>query len=85
MVGSWSALSVCPQQRAAPQTYQLLVVPVELWQDWFSRSPELATWLEAHPQREDLYAALRPFGDRPRQERTFLDESTSSIHLELCS
>ena len=35
----------------------------------------LATWLESHPQREDLYAALRPLlAERPRQDRTFLDE-----------
>ena len=37
--------------------------------------PELAKWLESHPQREDLYAALRPLlAERPRQDRTFLDE-----------
>ena len=42
---------------------------------WFSESPELAAWLESHPQREDIYAALRPLlVERPRQERTFLDE-----------
>ena len=35
----------------------------------------LSKWLEAHPQREDLYAALRPLlADRPRQDRTFLDQ-----------
>ena len=40
-----------------------------------ANSPELAKWLESHPQREDLYAALRPLlVERPRQDRTFLDE-----------
>ena len=28
---------------------------------WFNSSPELTQWIESHPQREDQYAALRPF------------------------
>ena len=42
---------------------------------WFSNSAPLAKWLESHPQREDLYASLRPLlVERPRQDRTFIDE-----------
>ena len=53
----------------------MLAVPLSLWQGWFEQSPALAEWLELHPQREDLYSALRPLlAERPRQERTFLDE-----------
>ena len=74
--GLWSALSgVSAATCRTTEPTKLLAVPVELWQRWFSESPELAAWLESHPQREDIYAALRPLlVDRPRQERTFLDE-----------
>ena len=51
---------------------KLLAVPTELWQQWFSDSPELAKWLESHPQREDFYSALRPLlAERPQQNLTF--------------
>ena len=74
--GLWSALSgVSAATCRTTESTKLLAVPVELWQHWFRSSPELAKWLEAHPQREDLYAALRPLlAERPRQDRTFLDE-----------
>ncbi len=74
--GLWSALSgVSSATCRTTESTKLLAVPVALFQKWFLRSPELANWLEAHPQREDLYAALRPLlADRPRQDRTFLDE-----------
>ena len=32
----------------------------ELLRHWFGSSSELSKWLESHPQREDIYAALRP-------------------------
>ena len=38
------------------------------------QSQDLADWLEAHPQREDLYSALRPARGTCLQDRTFLDE-----------
>ena len=74
--GLWSALlGVSAATCRTTESTKLLVVPVELWQSWFSSSLSLAKWLEAHPQREDLYAALRPLlADRPRQDRNFLDE-----------
>jgi len=74
--GLWSALSgVSAATCRTTEPTKLLAVPVELWQRWFHSSTELSKWIEAHPQREDLYAALRPLlADRPRQERTFLDE-----------
>ena len=73
--GLWSALSgVSAATCRTTESTKLLAVPVELWQQWFRSSPQLAAWLESHPQREDLYSALRPLlVDRPRQERTFLD------------
>ena len=60
-----------------PAFHRLLVVlrnPPSCWRflltsgnSGFASSPELAAWLEAHPQREDLYSALRPlFVDCPR-------------------
>ena len=74
--GVWSALAgVSSATCRATESTKLLAVPVDLWQQWFCSSPELAAWLEAHPQREDLYSALRPLlANCPRQERTFLDE-----------
>ena len=78
MLGSGSL--ECPRRcfrRYPPYTEstKLLAVPFQLWQSWFPKSPDLVKWLEAHPQREDLYAALRPLlADRPRQDRNFLDE-----------
>ena len=74
--GLWSALSgVSAATCRTTEPTKLLAVPVDLWQSWFLKSPDLAQWLEAHPQREDIYAALRPLlADRPRQDRTFLDE-----------
>ena len=50
-------------------------MPLSVWQGWWQQSPALSTWVETHPQREDLYAALRPLlVERPLQDRTFLDE-----------
>ena len=74
--GLWSALSgVSSATCRTTEATKLLAVPVDLWQSWFLKSSDLVKWLEAHPQREDLYAALRPLlVDRPRQDRTFLDE-----------
>ena len=74
--GLWSALSgVSAATCRTTESTKVLAVPVELWQKWFKSSSELQKWLESHPQREDLYAALRPLlADRPRQDRTFLDE-----------
>ena len=73
--GLWSALSgVSAATCRTTESTKLLVVPVELWQQWFCSSAELAKWLESHPQREDIYAALRPLmAESPRQDRTFLD------------
>ena len=74
--GHWSGLSgVSAATCRTTESTKLLAIPVELWQQWFMNSPELAKWLEAHPQREDLYSALRPLlVERPRQDRTFIDE-----------
>ena len=74
--GLWGALSgVSPATCRTTESTKLLAVPVEVLQQWFRSSSELEIWLESHPQREDLYAALRPLlAERPRQDRTFLDE-----------
>ena len=74
--GPWSSLSgVSSATCRTTEPTKLLAVPVELWQKWHSASPELAQWVESHPQREDFYAALRPLlAERPRQDRTILDE-----------
>ena len=82
--GLWGAL--CGVSSATCRTTEptkLLAVPVELWRKWHSTSPELAQWVESHPQREDLYAALRPLlAERPRQDRTILDE-IDRLHASL--
>ena len=74
--GLWSALSgVSAATCRTTEPTKLLAVPIELWQKWFTSSSELSKWIESHPQREDLYAALRPLlAERPLQDRTFLDE-----------
>lgn len=74
--GLWSGLSgVAAATCRTTETTKLLAVPITVWQGWWQQSPDLAEWLESHPQREDLYAALRPLlVERPRQDRTFLDE-----------
>ena len=74
--GLWSALSgVSSATCRTTEATKLLAVPVELFQLWFIKCPELAAWLETHPQREDLYAALRPlFVTYPLQDRNFLDQ-----------
>ena len=73
--GAWGALSgISPATCRTTEPTKILAVPVELWQKWFDSSPELSAWLESHPQREDLYSALRPvLAELPRQELTFLD------------
>ena len=56
------------------RTYKNPGCPVELWQKMVRQFTELSAWLESHPQREDLYSALRPvLAELPRQELTFLD------------
>ena len=74
--GLWSALSgVSAATCRTTEPTKLLAVPVQLWHGWFNSSSELTQWIESHPQREDQYAALRPLlANRPRQDRTFLDE-----------
>ena len=56
------------------ETTKLLAVPVQLWQQWWQDQPAITAWVERHPQREDIYAALRPLLERrPLQDRTLLD------------
>ena len=74
--GLWGGVSgVSAATCRTSEPTKLLAVPLSVWQTWWQQSPVLAEWLESHPQREDLYAALRPLlAERPRQDRTFLDE-----------
>ena len=73
--GLWSGLSgVSAATRRTTEVTKVLA-PIEIWQGWCEKTPALLDWLESHPQREDLYAALRPLlAQRPRQDRSFLDE-----------
>ena len=77
--GLWSGLSgVSSATCRTTESTKLLAVPIELWQKWFSSSPELAKWIESHPQREDLYSALRPLlAERARQDRTVISATRS--------
>ena len=74
--GLWSGLQgVASATCRTTGPTKLLAVPLELWQRWWQEVPSLTAWVESHPQREDVYAALRPLlVERPRQERTILDE-----------
>ncbi len=74
--GLWSGLSgVAAATCRTTETTKVLAVPLNVWQGWWQKSSALAEWLENHPQREDLYAAIRPLlAARARQDRTFLDE-----------
>ena len=74
--GLWSGLSgVSVATCRTTETTKVLAVPIKVWQDWWEETPALVEWVESHPQREDLYSALRPLlAERPRQDRTFLDE-----------
>ena len=74
--GLWSGLSgVASATCRSTENTKVLAVPLSIWQGWWKKFPALAEWIESHPQREDLYAALRPIlAERPRQDRTFLDE-----------
>ena len=74
--GLWSGLSgVAAATCRSTEITKVLAVPLSIWQGWWKKFPALAEWIESHPQREDLYAALRPIlVERPRQDRTFLDE-----------
>ena len=74
--GLWSGLSgVAAATCRTTEPTKLLAVPLDIWQAWCCKSSALVEWLESHPQREDLYAAIRPLlAERPRQDRTFLDE-----------
>ena len=57
-------------QLATTETTKVLAVPTA-GKDGGS-SLHLSEWLAAHPQREDIYSALRPLlAERPRQDRTF--------------
>lgn len=73
--GLWGGLQgVAPVTCRTTETTKLLAVPLELWHHWWEQQPHLAQWLERHPQREDLYAALRPvLAQRPLQDRTLPD------------
>ena len=53
---------------------KLLAVPVELWQRWFSESPELAAWLISSPTRRYLCSTAPSPGGSSPSKRTFLDE-----------
>ena len=83
MVGPWSGLSgVAAATCRTTETTKVLAVPLNVWQGWWQQSPALAEWVESHPQREDLYSALRPLlVERPRQDRTFLDEIDQAAGL----
>ena len=74
--GLWSGLSgVAAATCRTTEVTKVLAVPIEIWQGWCEKTPALLDWLESHPQREDLYAALSPLlAQRPRQDRSFLDE-----------
>ena len=74
--GLWGGLSgVAAATCRTTENAKVLAVPLDVWQGWCQQSPALMEWLESHPEREDLYAALRPLlADRPRQDRTFLDQ-----------
>ena len=58
--GAWSGLNGLSAAtcRTTSDT-KLLSVPVELWQLFYSSDTRLSDWIKLHPQREDLYAALR--------------------------
>ena len=73
--GLWSGLAeVAAVTVRTTEPTKLLAVPIELWQRWWQQQPAMASWIAAHPQREDLYAALRPaLARRPLQDRTLLD------------
>ena len=72
--GLWSSL-VFQQQRVVPPNPPSFGRSCRSLAKVVDHSSELASWLESHPQREDLYAALRPLlADLARQDRTFLDE-----------
>ena len=73
--GLWSGLGdVAAVTVRTTEPTKLLAVPVELWQRWWREQPAMASWIASHPQREDLYAALRPaLAQRPLQDRTLLD------------
>lgn len=73
--GLWGGLQgMAPVTCRTTETTKLLAVPLELWQHWWQQQLPLAQWVERHPQREDLYAALRPvLAQRPLQDRTLPD------------
>ena len=77
--GLWSGLSgVSAATCRTTESTKLLAVPLSVWQGWWKKSQALAEWLESHPQREDLYASLRPLlAERPRQIALFLMRSIS--------
>lgn len=73
--GLWGGLQELASSTCrTTETTKLLAVPIELWQRWWHNQPAMASWIAGHPQREDLYAALRPaLAKRPLQDRTLLD------------
>jgi len=73
--GLWGGLTgLSPVTCRTTESTKVLAVPVELWQNWWQQQPQVATWIEAHPQREDIYAAVRPLlTQRPLQDLTLPD------------
>jgi subfamily B ATP-binding cassette protein HlyB/CyaB len=73
--GLWGGLQgVAPVTCRTTETTRLLAVPIPLWQSWCRDQPQVSLWLESHPQREDLYASLRPLiSQRALQDRTMAD------------
>ena len=73
--GLWGGLQgVASVTCRTTETTKLLAVPVELWQRWWGEHPGVAHWVERHPQREDVYAALHPLlSQRALQDRGLSD------------
>jgi ATP-binding cassette subfamily B protein len=58
--GGWSALNgVAAASCRTATDSRMLAVPVEIWQQWWADDAGIGAWQARHPQREDLYAALR--------------------------
>ena len=73
--GLWSGLTgVSAATCRTTETTKVLAVPIDVWHRLVAECPALKDWLESHPQREDS-AAFRPkLAERPRQDRTLLDD-----------
>ena len=58
--GSWSALTNYSSATCRTTSdSKLLLVPVQVWRQWWSLDSSLGKWLALNPEREDIYAALR--------------------------